>query len=158
MNAKILIAGVAVAAMVCGAASARTHAKHHHASGGVSYAAPSQPIPYSQLDAYVKAAPKQRSAMMSGGAMASAGAPAETPAATIDMPAAPSQPAVNAPAFYGAVWAGRRTCTRHARGDGVQRRPTPANAGATAHYLRASGYAAGTSTASGSTTSPANLA
>lgn len=96
MNAKVLIAGVAVAAMVCGAASARTHAMHRHASGAMSYAAPSQPIPYGQLDAYLKASPKQRTAMMSGGAMATAGAMAETPATP--MPAASSQPAVNAPA------------------------------------------------------------
>ena len=45
MNAKVLIAGVAVAVMATGAVSAKT--MKHSASGG-SYAAPSQPIPYGQ--------------------------------------------------------------------------------------------------------------
>ena len=56
MNAKVLIAGVAVAVMATGAVSAKTM------SGG-TYAAPSQPIPYDQLDGYMKASPKKRAAM-----------------------------------------------------------------------------------------------
>ncbi len=60
MNAKVLIAGVAVAVMATGAASAKTM------SGG-TYAAPSQPIPYSQLDSYMKASPKKRAAMSASG-------------------------------------------------------------------------------------------
>ncbi|MEO8813344.1 MAG: hypothetical protein ABI376_10590 [Caulobacteraceae bacterium] len=54
MNTRLLIAGVAIAALAAGAASARTH--HHttrHTMRGPNYAAPSQPIPYGQLDAYV---------------------------------------------------------------------------------------------------------
>ena len=69
MNAKVLIAGVAVAVMATGAVSAKTM-KHHKMSSGMSggsYAAPSQPIPYSQMDSYMAASPKARSAMMSGG-------------------------------------------------------------------------------------------
>ncbi len=68
MNAKVLIAGVAIAAMASGAVSAKTM-KHHKTSSGMSggsYAAPSQPIPYAQMDSYMKASPRQRTAMMSG--------------------------------------------------------------------------------------------
>ncbi len=64
MNAKVLIAGVAVAVMATGAASAKT--MKHSMSGG-TYAAPSQPIPYGQLDGYMKASPKQRAAMSASG-------------------------------------------------------------------------------------------
>lgn len=69
MNAKILIAGVAVAVMVSGVASAKMH---RHVMTGGAYAAPAQPVPYAQLEAYMKASAKQRMAMMaSGGAMGS---------------------------------------------------------------------------------------
>jgi hypothetical protein len=64
MNAKVLIAGVAVAVMATGAVSAKT--TKHSTSGG-AYAAPSQPIPYGQMDAYMKASPKQRAAMSASG-------------------------------------------------------------------------------------------
>jgi hypothetical protein len=75
MNAKVLIAGVAVAVMATGAVSAKT--MKHSTSGG-AYAAPSQPIPYGQLDGYMKASPKQRAAMSANGmgADTSATAPA----------------------------------------------------------------------------------
>ena len=81
MNAKVLTAGVAVAVMVAGASSAKTHmSRKHHETGG-SYAAPSQPIPYSQMDAYMKASPKQRMAMESSGSAAT-GSSADTSATT----------------------------------------------------------------------------
>ena len=88
MNAKILITGVAVAVLAAGAAAAQTaadtgstgaasgssatsthhvrhHASHHRMAKneGGAYAAPQQPIPYAQLDQYMKASPRQRMAM-----------------------------------------------------------------------------------------------
>lgn len=92
MNAKILVTGVAVAVLAAGAGAAQTdtssspagapaatsgsdmgaqhsvrhHARHHHMARnerGGSYAAPQQPIPYAQLDQYMKASPRQRMAM-----------------------------------------------------------------------------------------------
>jgi len=78
MNAKFLIVGVAAIALAASGAAAKTrhHAMRHakgamEASGG-SYAAPAQPIPYGQMDAYMKASPSERSSMMSGGASAPA--------------------------------------------------------------------------------------
>ncbi len=55
MLTKTLLAGAALAMIVSGAAVANPKIK---ASAAV--AAPKQPIPYSQLDAYTKASPKQR--------------------------------------------------------------------------------------------------
>jgi hypothetical protein len=59
MNAKILIAGVAIVALAAGGASAKTHHKKMHrghkteAASESKYAAPDQPIPYAQLDSYI---------------------------------------------------------------------------------------------------------
>ncbi len=68
MNYKILIATVAIAALAAGTASAKAHhhmAKGHHHHGHAhmmmakeNYAAPGQPIPYGEVDAYVHGAPK----------------------------------------------------------------------------------------------------
>jgi molybdate transport system ATP-binding protein len=78
MKTQVLFVGVAVALMAAGGASARAK------MAGGAYAAPSQPIPYSQLDAYVKASPKQRAAIVaSNGAAASTGTAANTSAATM---------------------------------------------------------------------------
>ncbi|HEY5106138.1 MAG TPA: hypothetical protein VII73_05100 [Caulobacteraceae bacterium] len=75
MKTQVLFVGVAVALMAAGGASARTR------MGGGSYAAPSQPIPYSQLGDYMKASPRQRTAMMASmGATASTGTAANTAA------------------------------------------------------------------------------
>lgn len=52
MNAKLLVAGVAIAVMVAGASSAKT------GSMSGNYAAPADPIPYSQMDTYTAAKPK----------------------------------------------------------------------------------------------------
>ena len=112
MNAKVLIAGVAIAVMATGAASAKTM-KHKMSSGG-SYAAPSQPIPYSQMDAYMKASPKQRTAMMSGapadtsstgmssGAMSSSAPPASGGSMTPDTAPAPAAAPMTPPVNSGA--------------------------------------------------------
>ncbi|HWU14264.1 MAG TPA: hypothetical protein VN157_09675, partial [Caulobacter sp.] len=55
MMIRTLAAGVALAVLVAGAASAAPQSKSSAAA-----ASPKQPIPYSQLDAYLKASPKQR--------------------------------------------------------------------------------------------------
>ena len=55
MMIRTLAAGVALAVLVAGAASAAPQSK-----GSTAAASPSQPIPYSQLDAYLKASPKTR--------------------------------------------------------------------------------------------------
>ena len=100
MNSKILITGAVVAILAAGAASASP--RHHgDASGRGKYAAPAQPIPYAQLDAYLKATPKERMAM-SASAGAATGtetnasaavpstAPEATPSAAMPAPAAPA--------------------------------------------------------------------
>jgi hypothetical protein len=54
MNRKLLILGVAALALAATGASATGHKhKGHAASEGGKYAAPAQPIPYTELDSYV---------------------------------------------------------------------------------------------------------
>ena len=54
MNRNLLIvSAAAIAVAAAGGASAATHKHHHGMSGRGRYAAPSQPIPYDQVDAYV---------------------------------------------------------------------------------------------------------
>ncbi|KRA56765.1 hypothetical protein ASD79_17040 [Caulobacter sp. Root655] len=91
MMLKTLAAGAALAMLVSGAASAAPKAK---ASAAV--AAPKQPIPYAQLDAYLKASPKARANTDWWSGSASTGMSADTSAT---MPAAPTTPdgAVNPP-------------------------------------------------------------
>ncbi|MGI8840553.1 MAG: hypothetical protein ACR2F8_07220, partial [Caulobacteraceae bacterium] len=110
MKAKILIAGVTVAALAAGGASAATHKKHHKmhhkghmaASSSSMYAEPAQPIPYTQLDAYMKASPRERQSMnMLSGAMAQpsdngGAAPSDNSGAMA--PAAPAPEAAPPPA------------------------------------------------------------
>jgi hypothetical protein len=70
MKPHLLMTGAAVAALVAGAASATIH-KPHHRSGSTSagmYAAPSQPIPYAELDGYLAAKPSERASMGDPGA------------------------------------------------------------------------------------------
>lgn len=57
MFTRTLLAGAALAMIVSGAAIANPKIK-----AGAAVAAPKQPIPYSQLDSYLKASPKQRAA------------------------------------------------------------------------------------------------
>ncbi len=61
MITKAILTGVAVAALTCSVASAYTA----HKGAKETYAAPSQPIPYGKVDSYLKATPKQRTAMLS---------------------------------------------------------------------------------------------
>jgi hypothetical protein len=85
MKYGFLITGVAVAALVAGGASATIHKSHHksHMRGTDMYAAPSQPIPYAQLDSYLAAKPSQRASMGdSGASMGSNPAPAAAAPAT----------------------------------------------------------------------------
>jgi hypothetical protein len=56
MKKMILVAGAAALAMSAGSALAGGA----HKASGLTAAAPKQPIPYSQLDSYLKASPKQR--------------------------------------------------------------------------------------------------
>jgi hypothetical protein len=103
MKTKLLVASVAIAALAFGAANARTHHRHMAGAKASTYAAPAQPIAYSQLGAYLKASPRQRASMdfTSGGASTGAAAnTAATPPATTDTtaaPAAPAAPAAEAP-------------------------------------------------------------
>ena len=97
MNPKILVAGIAVAAMTAVAAqAAATH------KGAGAYAEPTQPIAYSNLKAYMKATPTQRVGRdWSGGSAASAGnsgsnVSATTPAANGSMPMSPQTQAPDA--------------------------------------------------------------
>jgi molybdate transport system ATP-binding protein len=95
MIIRTLAAGVALAVLVSGAASAAPQAK--------ASTAPKQPIPYSQLDAYLKASPKARASTDWWSGSASTGASADTSATvpSTDSPAAPTMPtdgAVNPPA------------------------------------------------------------
>jgi hypothetical protein len=59
MNAKVLVAGVAIVVMAAGASSAKTHrhsmhhSMHGHSMSEDAYAAPAEPIPYAQMDTYM---------------------------------------------------------------------------------------------------------
>lgn len=85
---KILIAAASLAALVLAVDSASAATKHR--TGG-AVAAPKQPIPYSQLDSYLKASPRQRASKdwWSGAETgAQANTAATTPALPNDTPAA----------------------------------------------------------------------
>lgn len=57
MLIRTLAAGAALAMLVSGAATAAPHSK---ARASAAVASPKEPIPYAQLDAYLKASPKVR--------------------------------------------------------------------------------------------------
>jgi hypothetical protein len=107
MKSIVLAAGVAAVALMGGSAMAAPKAKM-----GATVASPSQPIPYAQLDAYLKASPKQR-ATRDWWSGAATGAPADTSAsastgATMDSstaatPAPPVNPAPDAGAMPSAT-------------------------------------------------------
>ncbi|MDB5456788.1 MAG: hypothetical protein JWP92_2373 [Caulobacter sp.] len=99
MLLKTLALGAALTALVAASATAGPTSR----SGG-AIASPKQPIPYSQLNAYLKASPKQRATKdwWSGSASASTGMSADTAAsvpanerATTD--SLPSTPPTNTP-------------------------------------------------------------
>jgi molybdate transport system ATP-binding protein len=89
MMIKTLAAGVALAVLVSGAASAAPQSK----TAMTPAASPSQPIPYSQLDAYMKASPKTRASKDWWSGSAATGASTDTsatlPPAPADTSAAP---------------------------------------------------------------------
>jgi hypothetical protein len=98
MNPKILVAGIAVAAMTAAAAQA---ASTHQSAG--AYAEPAQPIAYSSLKTYMKASPSQRAKRdWSGGSAASASnagsnVSATTPATANPGGSMPMSPQTQAP-------------------------------------------------------------
>lgn len=58
MKTVLMAAGAAALALGAGQALANTHHKHH--ADGATAAGPKQPIPYAELDAYLKASPARR--------------------------------------------------------------------------------------------------
>lgn len=92
MMIRTLAAGVALAVLVSGAASAAPQAK-----GSSAMAGPKQPIPYAQLDAYLKASPKQRASKDWWSGSASTGMSTDT-SATLPAAAPMADTAVNPPA------------------------------------------------------------
>ena len=92
MMIRTLAVGVALAALVSGAASAAPQGKASAAA-----ASPSQPIPYAQLDAYLKASPKQRASKDWWSGSASTGMSADT-SATAPPTSTTTDTSVNPPA------------------------------------------------------------
>ncbi|HEY1415715.1 MAG TPA: hypothetical protein VGF42_07505 [Caulobacteraceae bacterium] len=93
MITRLLIAGVAIGAL--SAAGASAHVRHHHArasTGAGAYAAPQQPIPYTQLDTYMKASPRERRAIemaaANNSAATNASASVPAPAGSVTSPGA----------------------------------------------------------------------
>ena len=79
MKTMLLAAGVAATVLSAGSALAATR---HHATGG-AVAPPKQPIPYAQLNSYLKASPSQRARKdWWSGQMASTGTSANTSASS----------------------------------------------------------------------------
>jgi hypothetical protein len=100
MKTVLLAAGAAALALSAGQALANTHSKHHKGAA-TSAAGPTQPIPYAQLDAYLKASPSQRAkkdwwsgqpalASSSGAATSGANASATTPSSSSATTPSPS--------------------------------------------------------------------
>jgi hypothetical protein len=104
MIARLLIAGVAISALAfAGGATAKVrHHRHHamaHGTSGVAYtyAAPAQPIPYSDMDHYLHASRAERQSMETAAANNSATNAAQPAAAETAAPAATQPPAAPAP-------------------------------------------------------------
>ncbi len=132
MKLKLLILGGAALALTAGAVVAKTHKA---AASGGAYAEPAQPIPYDQVDAYVKGAAKTRAAIVARGSVADTGAAANTsamaPAAqpTPAMAPAPVNPAPNV-TDSGAA-AGGAAATQDSMGGSSATPPAPPTAGGT---------------------------
>jgi molybdate transport system ATP-binding protein len=96
MMIRTLAAGAALAMLVAGGASAGTH------KGSTASTSPKQPIPYAQLDAYLKASPKERASKDWWSGSASTGMSADTSATTSTTTTTTTTPApdtsVNPPA------------------------------------------------------------
>lgn len=84
MRTILLAAGAAVLALSAGSSLSAT--RHHDASAAAS---PSQPVPYAQLDAYLKASPAQRAKKDWWSGQASAATGANASATTSASPDAP---------------------------------------------------------------------
>jgi hypothetical protein len=104
MIARLLIAGAAIGALaLAGGATAKTrHHSHqamaHGASGtAYTYAAPAQPIPYSDMDRYLHASRAERQSMVMAAANSSATSSAQPAAAETSAPASTEPPAAPAP-------------------------------------------------------------
>lgn len=105
MKTFLLAAGVAAAVLTAGSALAAAK----HPAMGAAVAPPKQPIPYAQLDSYLKASPAQRARKdWWSGQMATTGSQANTSASTPALPndtpsgapaatAAPAEPAMPKP-------------------------------------------------------------
>ena len=83
MLTKTLAATAALSMLVCGGAALAAQPK-----SSAAVAAPKQPIPYSQLDAYLKASPKARANMDWWSGSASTGSATDT-SATVPMQSSP---------------------------------------------------------------------
>ena len=83
MKPTLLVASVAVAALAAGAASAHHHRYHHarsHHVRSLAYAAPAQPVPYAEVDHYLRATPGERRSMEAANTGTSADTAAMAPA------------------------------------------------------------------------------
>lgn len=83
MLTKTLAATAALSMLVCGGAALAAQPK-----SSAAVAAPKQPIPYSQLDAYLKASPKARASKDWWSGSASTGSATDT-SATVPMQSSP---------------------------------------------------------------------
>jgi len=93
MKTILLAAGAAALALSAGPTFAAAHHKHM----AMAVAGPKQPIPYSELNAYLKASPRQRMAKNwwsgeNSGALATAGADTASANASATTSASPSLP------------------------------------------------------------------
>lgn len=88
MKIILLAAGAAALSLIGGSAFAA--GKHHKSYTSAAYAEPKQPIPYAQLDAYMKASPTQRAQndWWSGQTMASGASTGSTANTAARAPAA----------------------------------------------------------------------
>lgn len=122
VNTRLLIAGIAIGALAAGGASA--HKTRHHHGRTMAYAAPAQPIPYAQLDHYLRASPKERRSIEMAAAAntgATANAAASVPAATNVPAAAASETSPGADTSVPATGAANPTSS-------VTAQPTPNSA------------------------------
>ncbi len=100
MTLKLLLLGGAALALTAGGAeAAKSHNASRHASTATgAYAPPSQPIPYSQVDSYVKGNAKQKAAIVATASQADTGTAANTSATAAAPPPADQTAPSAAPA------------------------------------------------------------
>ncbi|HEX7760568.1 MAG TPA: hypothetical protein VF459_13760 [Caulobacteraceae bacterium] len=123
MKLKLLILGGAALALTAGGAVAKTHKA---AASAGAYAPPSQPIPYDQMDNYMKGNAKTRASIVAMGSGANTGTAANTAATA---PVNPAPPPVNpAPNTSAAASA---PATQDNMGGSSATPPAPPSAGGT---------------------------